>query len=120
MGGLILFKILVFLLRTILRIVREIRSEKWNRTEAMIDGSYAPEHESFPYASLTYLYSLNGEEHSGRYETGFSDDYSAAELTQRYPEGTKIVIRYRPGQLDQSYFSESDQAVSDPFSGSRR
>jgi len=60
MGGWFLDKILVFLIRTVLRDVREVRSWKWNRTEAIIDGSFAPEREYFPYASITYLYMIDG------------------------------------------------------------
>src|SRR5579863_3972771 len=114
---LILDNILVFLFRTILRIVREIRSERWNRTEGTVDGVFAPEHEMYPYASLTYAYSVQDEGYSGRFERGYWDDYDAAQFAARYPVGARMVIRYRPGQPDQSFFSESDQAVSDPFSG---
>lgn len=119
MGGLILIKILVSLFREILRAAREIRSSKWNRTDALVDGSYAPERGSVSYASLSYVYSLNGEEYSGRYETGGWDFYSASDFARRFPEGAKIVIRYQSNQPDQSLFCEADQAVSGPFSGAR-
>lgn len=117
MGGLVLDKILVLLVRAIFQLAREIRTRNWNRVDALIDGSYAPENET--YASLTYLFSLDAQEYYGRYEETFWDRAAAAEFASRYPEHAKIVIRYRPGNPDQSFFSESDQAISDPFSGSR-
>ena len=112
MGGWFLDKILVFLIGSLLRDVRELRSWKWSRTKAVVDGAYAPSREYFPYASLTYLYMVDGVKHAGRYERAFYSDWAASDFKSRYPEGKTIAIRVHPKEPDRSYFSEADQTIS--------
>src|SRR5579863_4045583 len=119
MGGWFLDRILVFLIRSILRFIREIRSHRWSRTEAIVDGAYAPQGEYFPYASLAYLYSVGGAEHAGRYERAFFTEWAASDFANQYADGVKIVIRFRSRQPDRSYFSEDDQAVANPVTVAR-
>jgi hypothetical protein len=107
----ILDNIIVYLVRLILRIVREIRTLHWLKSEAVVHQSF-PEHGMYPSASFTYSYKVDGEKHAGKYKRGFWENDSATDFASRYPRSRRVVIRYRSDRPGKSYFLEGDQKVS--------
>ena len=102
--------ILVFLFRVFMRVVLRADSRSWKKTDAIIDASIAPEHEMYPYAEISYIYTVNDEEHHGRYKRGFWYDDSAKYFTRFFIPSEQLIIRVCPDHPEKSYVFEEDQS----------
>ena len=88
---------------------RSAQSASWTRIEGVIKTAVAPEHEMYPYASITYAYKVNFERYSGEYMRGFWYDDSAREFAQRFIPGEHLAVRVNPAKPEKSYLLEQDQ-----------
>jgi hypothetical protein len=78
--------------------------------DATIDVSFAPQHEMYPYAEICYIYTVNGDEHYGRYKRGFWYDESARSFAENFVPNNHFSIRVRPDRPEKSYVFEEDQS----------
>jgi len=108
--GWFLDDIVVFLFRTIVRFLREDRSRDWPVTSGTVEQSHCPETAMYPLAELVYSYSVDGVDHSGSFKRGFWHQKSAERYAGRFLPGSKLVVRYRPGEAAESCIREDDQA----------
>jgi len=108
LGGLILDNILVFLYRTILRIVWEGRSNTWPTTVGVVEAAQASEHEMYPYAEVIYSYSVDNESYSGSYIRGCWFDNTAERFAKRFMPPKRVIIRYRPDNPAESFIKEKE------------
>ena len=107
MGGLILDNILVFLYRTILRIVWEGRNNTWPTTVGVVEAAQAPEHEMYPYAEVIYSYSVDNESYSGSYKRLLVRQYGQR-FAKRFMPPKRVIIRYRPDNPAESFIKEKE------------
>jgi hypothetical protein len=108
--ALIADNIIVFLFRVFVRAVLRAESRSWNKIEATIDVSFAPDHDMYPYAEICYIYMANGEEHYGRYKRGFWYDDSAKNFARQFVPSEHLTIRVCPEHPEKSYVFEEDQS----------
>jgi hypothetical protein len=108
LGGLILDNILVFLYRTILRKIWEIRSNTWPPTLGVVDAAHAPEREMYPYAEVSYSYSVSDKNYWGTYTRGCWFDGTAERFAKRFMPPKKITVRYRPDNPAESFIKEKE------------
>ena len=105
----ILVEIIVFLIRSLLRLIRCRKTRTWPTVEGEIQTS-GDMGSSYPAGYITYWYSVNGERHFGTHERAFFLRQSAKEYAKQFIPKWKVIIRYSAKDPDQSFVSEGDQA----------
>ena len=108
--GWFLDDVIVFLLRTLLRLVRERNSAEWPTVEGIIQTS-ARSKSAYPAAEITYLYSVNNERYFGVHRRTFFFRDTAADYAKRFITEWKLTVRYSPKDPQRSFVSERDQVI---------
>ena len=108
--GWYLDEIIVFLLRTLFRLIRDRNTRTWPTVEGEIHTS-GRSSSFYPRAEITYMYSVNGERHFGIHERAFFFRNAADEYAKRFIPKCKVTIRYSVDDPDRSFFSMHDQVA---------
>lgn len=98
MGGLVIDIIVEYLVRVGMRIVQLLRSKSWPMVTGKITSSFfVKAGYGCDIAEVHYNYRVQGELYSGQYKKpsiGFRGEEYVANMSQ----GTKVIIRVKPGQ----------------------
>ncbi len=108
MLGWYLDEIIVFLLRTLFRMVRDYKTSIWPRVEGEIQTS-GPSSSFYPTAEIAYTYSVNDERHFGIHKRAFFFRDSAKDYAKQFIPKWKITVRYRSSDPAKSFVSAADQ-----------
>jgi len=108
--GWYLDEIIVFLLRTLFRLIRDRNTRTWPTVEGEINTS-GRSSSFYPTAEITYMYSVNDERHFGIHERAFFFRNSAEEYAKRFIPKSKVTIRYSADDPDKSFVSVHDQVA---------
>jgi hypothetical protein len=106
--GSYLDEIIVFLWRTLFRLIRDHNTGTWPTVEGEIHTS-GRSSSSYPTARIAYVYSVNDERHFGIHERAFLFRNSAEEYAKRFIPKWKVTIRYSAVDPDKSFVSAHDQ-----------
>ena len=109
MGGLILDNILVFLFRTIVRLISEHRAERWPATRASVVQSNSPKINLYPSAEVVYTYFVQGKRYSGVHSRAFYLHDSARDYAAEFVPVKSLVVRYRPELPQESVLRFGDR-----------
>lgn len=104
--GLFLDNIVVFLFRTVVRLINELRSNAWPAAEGTVVRAYPPGVSIYPAAEVAYKYSVEGKTYWGMHTMAFWSNSSAKECAGRSEPGTGLVVRYKPGEPTTSVIRE--------------
>ncbi len=110
MLGWYLDEIVVFLLRTLFRLIRNRNTRAWPKAEGKIYKS-GRSSSFYPTAEIIYMYSVNDERHLGIHERAFFFRDSAEEYTRKFIPEWEIIVRYSTDDPDKSFVSGEDQVV---------
>ncbi|HEY7387329.1 MAG TPA: DUF3592 domain-containing protein [Bryobacteraceae bacterium] len=108
--GWYLDEIVVFLLRTLFRLIRDRSTRKWPTVEGEIHTS-GRSSSFYPTAEITYMYRVNEERHANIHERAFFFRNSAEEYSKRFIPKCKVTIRYNADDPDKSFVSAHDQVA---------
>jgi len=97
LGGLILDNIVVFLFRSIVRLIKEHRSNAWAVAEGRVVKAYAPGSSQYPTVEVAYTYTVEGKLYTGLSTRAFWLVSSAEEYARQFEPGNRLVVRYKPG-----------------------
>jgi hypothetical protein len=110
MLGLLLDNIIVYLFRTVRRLIGERRSRMWPVAEGrVLSGSL--DLGPYPRADVIYTYALEGEEHIGTHTRGFYFKDSAKDYADRFAPSTDLNVRYNPQAPAVSIVRRQDQRL---------
>ena len=98
MFGLVLDNIIVYLFRTVRRLIRENRSVSWPVTQGKVLRAYSADSASYPQAEVIYTYRVGGKLYTGMHTMAFWCTGSAADYAGRFVQGQDLPVRYRPDQ----------------------
>jgi Protein of unknown function (DUF3592) len=101
----LLVKLIIFLIRSLFRLIWIFSTRTWPRVEGEIQTSGS--HNGS--AEITYTYSVSNKRYSGVHKRAFSFDDSAKEYARQFIPKWKITIRYSPGDPRESFVSADDQ-----------
>jgi uncharacterized protein DUF3592 len=77
--------------------------ESWPLAEGKIFMAKVGSRQDFGwFVNLTYSYSAEGEYYSGNFQQDFLRKKTAEAYAERFPSGTQIPVRYRPGRPETS------------------
>lgn len=107
---LILDNIIVFLVQSILLLLREQRTKQWPITTGTVLASYGPELTPYPEAQLVYKYEAEGERWTGTYTRPFYFSGSAKKFADQFAPSTTLYVRYKPGHASSSFIRREDQS----------
>ncbi len=102
--GWYLDEIIVFLVRTLLRLIRDRKTRTWPTVEGEIHTS-ARSSSFYPAAEITYMYSVDHERHFGIHKRAFFFPASAEEYAKRFVPNCKVTVRYSADDPDKSFVS---------------
>ena len=106
----VLREIIVFVLRTLFRLIQDRNTRTWPTTEGVIQTSDCPS-SSFLAAEVTYVYSVRDERHFGTQKKAFWSKDSALDYATQFIPNRKCVVRYSQTDPTESFISEDDQAI---------
>jgi len=92
MLGWYLDEIIVYLFRTMVRLISEWRSETWPVAEGKLEKSSCPE-SFYPIAEAIYTYMAEGKCHSGTAERAFWLRSSAKHYADRFMSTSRLAVR---------------------------
>lgn len=99
MIGLFLDVVVEFVVRVVLRMVRLFRSKSWPTvTGKVITSVYQKADTGCDVAEVHYNYQVDGEYYSGKYVNPFVSNMHGVDYVARFPPGTEIVLRVKPGK----------------------
>lgn len=107
MLGLIFDNILVFLFRVTRKLYCERITRNWLTTTGVVEQKEAYGG-SYPYASVSYWYSVNGERYPGTYTKPFWSQDGAYNFIRRVAQPSAIVVRYNPANPAESFIREPE------------
>ena len=105
----ILDNIIVFVVQSILLLLRERRTKRWPIATGTVIASYSAEFTSYPEAQLVYKYEVNGKCRIGEYARPFYFSNSAREFAKQSAPSTTLFVRYKPADADRSFVRRCDQ-----------
>jgi hypothetical protein len=108
MLGLILDNILVYLFRTVVRLILEYRSERWPITTATLEESACSD-SFYPEAELGYTYVAESSEYWGTSKRAFWWKSSAKRYADQFTPKCNLVVRYNPLRPAKTVMRERDQ-----------
>ena len=109
MLGWYLDEIIVYLFRTIARLIAEYKSRTWPVAEAKVEHSaWSPS--IYPIAKVFYIYTADGTSYSGAAKRAFWLNSSARRYADRFTPSLSLAVRYNPKQPSASVLRASDQA----------
>ena len=103
-------EIIVYLLRTLFRVIRDRNTSTWPTAEGEIHTS-GRSSSFYPTAEITYIYSVNGERHFGIHNRAFFFANSAEEYAEQFIPNWKVTIRYSANDPHKSFLSVHDQVA---------
>jgi hypothetical protein len=112
MGGLVLDIYAIYLIRVLIRAVRRLGSQNWPLITATVDGVCGDVDLHYKSVELLYVYELSGATFSGRSAKPFLWSESAKAYVTRFPEGSSLMVRVKPGFPEISVVRDSDQTIS--------
>jgi hypothetical protein len=108
--GVFLDNIIVYLFRTVLRLIKENRSNTWPVTKGSVESSCGPGLALYPMAEVVYTYTAEGARFSGLHKRAFFwSKSSATDYACRFTPASYFVVRYKPGEPMKSVVRYWDQ-----------
>jgi hypothetical protein len=96
-----------FLIRTVIRLVRILRSAKWPIERGAVASMTCPTAiVGGPVAEIGYTYVRNGEYYSGVHRKAFLLTGSAKDYVDQFVLGAQVLLRVNPAQPETSVFVE--------------
>jgi hypothetical protein len=108
--GWFLDAVVVFLSRTLLRLVRDRKTAEWPTVEGIIHTS-ARSGSAYPAAEITYMYSVNNEGYFGVHNRAFFFRDSADDYAKLFIPEWKLTVRYSAKDPQASFVSDHDQVT---------
>jgi hypothetical protein len=103
---------LAYAYKTLLRIWRARGSETWPECAATVrSASLYRAGFGCSTVEVVYTYIVEGSTYGGMYEKPFISPESAENFTSRFPTGSKLVVRLKPGELGVSLTRDRDQTA---------
>jgi hypothetical protein len=100
MGGLILGE---YLLRVLMRRFRLMHSKMWPTVSGNVTSTEYPKAGSeCEIVAICYEYKLDGQLYQGCYKNPFIFPVLAEKYAARFPSGTELIIRVKPGEPSKS------------------
>ena len=111
MGGLVIYILIAFLIKSALRLRRAWGSGKWQRVEAKVDSSYLAGGWVWncPTTEVAYTYKFAGQTYSAIDTNPFLSEGSANVELERFRPGKHAVVRVNPMQPQRSVLKWADQ-----------
>jgi hypothetical protein len=104
MGGLIIDVFLVYIVRALFRLTRELRTSDWKTGTARVASTTCPRIPfGCPVCEVAYVYDANGETYSGLDEIPFVWQSSADSFAAIHPPDTPVAIRANPKAPQRSF-----------------
>jgi Protein of unknown function (DUF3592) len=108
--GVFLDNIIVYLFRTVLRLMSENRSRTWPVVNGKVESSSCPGLFLCPSAAVVYTYTVEGKSYSGVHKRAFFwSKESAEDYADRCTPTSYLVVRYNPGEPMKSVVRYWDQ-----------
>jgi hypothetical protein len=108
--GLYLDAIIVYLFRTLLRLIKENRSNAWPVVNGSVESSSCPGLGHYPSAEVVYTYTTEGKSYWGVHKRAFFwSKSSAKDYADRFTPASYLVVRYKPGEPMKSVVRYWDQ-----------
>jgi hypothetical protein len=102
--------IVVYLFRTVLRLIKENRSNTWPVAQGSVESSCCPGSALYPIAEVVYTYTAEGKSYSGVHKRAFFwSKNSATDYADRFTPTSYSVVRYKPGEPMKSVVRYWDQ-----------
>lgn len=95
MLGWYLDEIVVYLFRTVVRLIKEHRSSAWPVTEGRVLKTYPPGPGFYPEAEVAYTYTVEGKLYTGMHTRAFWFRSSAKDYADEFDPPRSLVVRYR-------------------------
>jgi hypothetical protein len=108
--GWYLDELVVYLFRTIGRLIAEYDSKTWIVAEGKVEQSAASE-SIYPLAKVCYVYTADGKSYSGTAKRAFWLSSSASRYADRFTPTTTVSVRYNPNHPAESVLRKSDQRI---------
>ena len=99
-------EILVYLFRTIVRLVVEFRSRAWPLAEGKVEESRC-EFSLYPTSEVTYVYGVERNSYKGTAKRAFFWNSSAKQYTSRFTPERLVTVRYNANEPAKSVLRES-------------
>jgi hypothetical protein len=103
-------EIIVYLFRTMVRLIAEHDSETWPVAEAKVETSSSPE-SFYPIAEAIYSYTAEGKSYSGTAKRAFWLSSSAKRYADRFASTSRLAVRYDAKEPAESVLRELDQST---------
>jgi len=109
MGGLVLDIYVEYFVRAIIRLSRAWGAQSWPVITAKVTSTnYRPGGFGCAVADVTYKYRLEGELYTGTDANPFVWGSSAKDYLERYPAGSELPVRVKPGRPDLAVLRQKD------------
>jgi len=107
----VLIGYLIYLFRSVIRMVEARGSGTWLVVKATVTGSSCDATYLGAFAEVTYVYTFQEEPFSGMHREPCISHGSAQEYVARFPAGGDVIIRVKPREPEVSIVRDRDQAV---------
>jgi hypothetical protein len=99
MGGLVLDVWVEWLVRVVMRLVQVLRSNSWPTVSGKVNAAdYQKATFGCDLVAILYEYHLDGHVYVGSYKNPFISPLLAERYVARFPNGTELVLRVKPGK----------------------
>lgn len=100
MGGLVLDVWVEYLVRVVMRLVQVLRSSSWPTVSGKVNAAVYHQQSGLGCNSVEifYEYHLDGRVYTGSYKNPFIFPVLAERYVARFPNGTELVLRAKPGK----------------------
>jgi hypothetical protein len=113
MGGFFVDVFIIYFLKRFVRFVRALGSNQWPTATGTVKRSvWSSGTFGCPAVQMVYVYEVEGKSFGGLTEIPFILAVSAEDYAGRFPVGTSVTIRTRPGDPSRSMLREKDQSVA--------
>jgi hypothetical protein len=100
MVGLVLDVYVEYLVRVLMRLVQVVRSNSWPIVSGKIHAAVFHQKTGLGCDSVEifYEYNLDGQVYVGSYKNPFISPVLAERYVARFPKGTELLLRVKPGE----------------------
>lgn len=98
-----------YLIRNLIHTFRARRSGDWPVETATVGSSRCPSSVGGPVAEVGYMYTHEESYFAGIHRKPFMSRDSAEAYAAKFPPGSKIIARVRPGEPETSLVCDEDQ-----------
>ena len=114
MAGWFLDILVEYLVRVAMRIVQILRSRSWPAVAGTVTGSfYVNADFGCDIAKVCYEYRVDGVNHVGTYKNPVFFKSLGENYIARFPHGTELIIRIKPGKASISIMEEKSSTSAE-------